>query len=76
MIGLSLLCSQRNRCQRSLDDDDVGAELPPTQIIVPLATVDGDPVSSVNDITVRLYVQSGNGKKIWWSYTDVSGVNP
>ena len=57
-------------------DDDGGSGQPPTQIIVPLPTVAGDPVSSVNDMTVRLYVQSGNGKKIWWSYTDLSGVNP
>ncbi len=60
----------------NLVDDDVGAELPPDQIVVLVPSVDGDPVSSVNDMTVRLYVQSGNGNKVWWSYTDVSGVNP
>ena len=55
----------------NLVDDDTGAGLPPNQIIVPVPSVDG-----VNDMTVRLYVQSGNGKKVWWSYTELDGVNP
>ena len=46
------------------------------QIIVPVPSLDGDLVSRVNDMTVRLYVQSGDGKKVWWSYTTVTGVNP
>ena len=60
----------------NLVDDDAGAGLPPSQIIVPVPSVGGETVSSVNDMTVRLYVQSGNGKKVWLSYTELDGVNP
>ena len=60
----------------NLVDDDAGAGLPPDQIIVPVPSVGGETESSVNDMTVRLYVQSGNGKKVWWSYTELDGVNP
>ena len=57
-------------------NDDGGSGLQPSRIVVPLPSIDGAPVSNGNGISVRMYVQGGNGKKIWWSYMDLSGVNP
>ncbi len=59
----------------SLVDDDADAGLPPTQIVVPVPSVNGQSESAVNDMTVRLFVQSGDGSKIFWSYTDLTGTN-
>ena len=56
----------------SLIDDD-NMSIPPSQIVVPVPSVNGQGELAVNDMTIRLYVQSGNGKKIYWSYTEVTG---
>jgi len=55
--------------------DDSNMSVPPTQLVVEVPSVDGQNVSTVNDMTVRVYVQSGNGKKVWWSYTELTGLN-
>ncbi|MHC4164816.1 MAG: hypothetical protein ACYSUM_22090, partial [Planctomycetota bacterium] len=48
--------------------------LPPTPVLVPVP-IDGSAASVVNDMTVRLYIsQPNNGKKVWWSYTEVRGT--
>jgi hypothetical protein len=50
------------------------SKLPPTSVLIPLP-IDGSDASVVNDLTVRLYIsQSDNGKKVWWSYTEVRGT--
>ena len=49
--------------------------IPPTQVSVPVPSLDGQDVSAINDLTVRIYVTGGNGKKVWWSYTEVTGLN-
>ena len=69
-----LLETSANLPVSSLVDDD-NMSIPPTQIVVPVPSVNGQSESAVNDMTVRMYVQSGNGKKLFWSYTDLTGTN-
>lgn len=54
----------------SIVDDDSTAS--PDQLIV-LPSLDGAPVSALDNLQVRVFIVSGNGKKVFWSYTEVSG---
>ena len=56
--------------------DDSNMSVPPDSFVVFVPLLGGDPVSVVNELTLRVFVQSGNGKKVWWSYTEVKGTNP
>jgi hypothetical protein len=50
------------------------SKLPPTEVLVPVP-IDGSAASVVNDMTVLLYIsQPNNGRKVWWSYTEVRGT--
>jgi hypothetical protein len=43
-------------------------------VVVPVP-IDGSDASVVNSMAVRLYVsQPNNGRKLWWSYTEVRGT--
>ena len=57
----------------TLVDDDAGG--PPAQIIVSVP-LDGAPVSALNSLQVRVFIVSGNGKKVFWSYTELRGAGP
>jgi hypothetical protein len=71
-VGGALQASQSVPTNTILDDTTPQFV---TQIIVPVPAIQGQPVSSVNDVTVRLYITSGNGKKLFWSYARLTGLN-
>lgn len=58
----------------SIADKGRDHKLPPTPVVVPVP-IDGSDASVVNSMAVRLYIpQPNNGKKVWWSYTEVRGT--
>ncbi len=58
----------------TLVDDSAGG--PPDQIIVSVPSLGGESVSLLDSLQVRVFIVSGNGKKVFWSYTELTGVNP
>ena len=54
--------------------DDTAAGVP-TEIIVSVPSLDGQPVSAVDGVQVRAFIMSGNGKKVFWSRTELNGVS-
>jgi hypothetical protein len=66
------------RASQSLSADSILDDSTPkftTQIIVPIPSIQGQPVAAVNDVTVRLYITSGNGKRLFWTYANLTGLN-
>ncbi len=53
---------------------DASPGSPPTQVVVDLPTLTGLDVSAVNDLTIRIYIDNGNNKTLWWSYAEVTGI--